>query len=341
MTKAAPKWASRGAMAATALALVLLVGSLLPYLRSSSEAVRLRNALLFDRATEADFNWTPEQVPASFAVDTQVPAGPLGNATRALMLPADASDWDKSLRIATHLVKHAGEGGAARADLVGTYNTILGGGGYCADFTSTFVAMAATAGIFAREWAFSFDGYGGHGHVLIEIWDRTSRQWRMLDVFNNFFATDAQGRPLTALEFRAAIAAGRRDVPIHRIGPARDGFRYQNALFDYYRKGADQWYLWWGNAVYRYDDSTASRWLSPVSRSAEQLAAIAEGVHPRIRAFPTPSNAGLRDEAVHLKWRLLGTAVAGTLLLLLLLIQAIAHRRAKRRSGRTVTASGS
>lgn len=322
--------ASNAAIAATLLALLLLAGSLLPHLRPSSEAVRLRNALLFDAAQPGDFSWTPEQAPASFAQDRVVPPTPLAEATTALLVVPDESDWDKSLRIARHLVRHAAQGGAAKTDLLGTYQTILKGGGYCADYTTTFIAMARSAGIFAREWAFSFDGYGGHGHALIEVWDRASRQWRMLDVFNNFYATDtASGRPLAALEFREHVASGRGEVTIQRIGPGRDGFNSRDALYTYYRDGADQWYLWWGNAVYDYDASLASRLLGRVSRSAEQLGAIAQGVHPRIRALPSDSNAVLRARAQRLQWRLLATGAAGTLLALLLLVQLVLRWRSR------------
>lgn len=324
--------AGNGAIAATLLALLLLFASLVPHLRPSSEAVRLRNALLFDAAQPGDFTWTPEQAPPSFAQDRTVPRTLLADATAELMVTPDESDWDKSLRIARHLIEHARYGNAAKSDLEGTYQIILKGGGYCADFTTTFIAMARTAGIFAREWAFSFDGYGGRGHALIEVWDRGTRQWRMLDVFNNFYATDtASGRPLAALEFREHVISDRAAVTIQRIGPGRDGFKSHDALYAYYRDGVDQWYLWWGNAVYAYDASLASQVMGRLSRSAEQLGAIVQGVHPRIRALPTATNAALRESAEQLHWRLLTTGTVGALLVVLLVTQLLLRWRTRSR----------
>lgn len=326
--------ASNAAIAMTLLLLLLLCASLLPHLRASTEAVRLRNALLFEPSGPADFNWTPDTVPDSFAIDRAVPRTTLSDVTAKLLTAPQEPDWDKSLRIAQHLILQARQGGAARNDLEGTYQTIMQGGGYCADYTTVFIAMARSAGIFAREWAFSFDGYGGHGHALIEIYDRASKQWRMLDVFNNFYVTEtASGRPLSALEFREHVRSGqdRNQVTIHRIGLGRDGFRSIDELYRYYLDGADQWYLWWGNAVYAYDASLASRTFGHVSRSLEQLAAVALGVHPTIRALPTESNQGLRQAARRLHWRLLATGALGVLLAGLLVLQLVLRWRGRSR----------
>lgn len=322
-----PRLTSLPAIAATLLALLTLCATLLPHVRPSSEAVRLRNALLFDRAGPADFAWTPAQRPASFPTDSAPLPAMLATETAALLATPGQSDWDKSLRIASHLIVHARNGGAAQSDLAGTYQTILAGGGYCADFTTVFIAMARQAGVFAREWAFSFDGYGGHGHALVEVWDNNSQRWRMLDVFHNFYAVDHVTRqPLSALAFRAHIAGDGSAVDIVRIGAGRDGFRSNAALYQYYRGGVDQWYLWWGNAVYRYDASPATRLLGHLSRSGEQLLAIALGDHPRIRALPTSTNGPLREAAFRLQWRLTATLVAGVLLAVLLAWQLLARR---------------
>jgi hypothetical protein len=328
-----PRWSSNAAIVAALLALVALCASLLPHLRPSSEAVRLRNALLFQSSAPGDFDWTPEQVPPSFAVDRALPASSTLVALGASLRQGAASDWEAALRIGGHLVSRALNGGAAQSDLEGTFRIIQQGGGYCADYTTVFIAMARAAGLFAREWAFSFDGYGGHGHALVEVWDAPSRQWRMLDVFNNFYVTDrASGRPLSALEFRRHVQDGSGEVAIHRIAPGRSGFRDNAAMYAYYRAGADQWYLWWGNAVYAYDGSLATRAFGSASRSLEQLAAVALGVHPTIRPVPSASNTGMRDAMQRLHWRLIGTGIAGTALAVLLAMQALSRWRHWRRS---------
>ncbi|MEO7854926.1 MAG: transglutaminase-like domain-containing protein, partial [Rubrivivax sp.] len=275
--------ASPAALFVAVLCLLLLVVSLKPYLRASTELVRLRNALVFEAGATDGFNWTPDQLPKGYATDSRVAPGLFDQVLASLPAKMSASDWDRALLIATHLVRHAKYRNAAQSDLAGTYRKILAGSGYCADYTTVFIAIARSAGVFAREWAFSFDAYGGYGHALVEVFDRQSGQWRMLDVFNNFYVEDtATGRPMFALSFREHLAAGTGAPKIHRIGEGRFGFADENELFTYYRRGADQWYLWWGNAVYDYDASVATR-LGEVSRAAEQLAAIA--LVPRRMSF--------------------------------------------------------
>ena len=51
--------------------------------------------------------------------------------------------------------------------------------------------LAGAAGLTAREWGFSFDGFGGHGHALVEVYDRGLSKWVFLDVYNNIQALDA------------------------------------------------------------------------------------------------------------------------------------------------------
>src|SRR5690606_30495889 len=92
-----------------------------------------------------------------------------------LVIPDD--DWQTALNIGRHLLSgvatHGGSGGAVQAGLSETYRRITEKGeGYCGDFVDSFTALATTAGLFTRAWAFSFDGFGGHGHVLNEVWDR-------------------------------------------------------------------------------------------------------------------------------------------------------------------------
>ena len=317
-----PWMTSTRAIALVLAALLALLAWLALQARPSTEAVRLRNALLFQVGTPADFDWRPEQRPASFATDTAVPDQPFAEPVRGLALATQPDDWSRALQIANHLIRHARQGGAARSDLAGTYQQILAGSGYCADYTTTFIAMARSAGMFAREWAFSFDGFGGHGHALIEIWDRQHQAWRMLDVFNNWVPLDtASNAPMSVAEFRRRLGVAPETVRVERIGPGRFGFRNEAALWDYYRAGADQWYLWWGNAVYAYDASPATRWLGSLSRAAEQLGAVALGVHPKVMAVPSATNASLRERMQGLKHKLFAAFGLGAVLSLVLFSQ--------------------
>jgi hypothetical protein len=67
----------------------------------------------------------------------------------------------------------------------------------CASFTG----LAIAAGIPVRAWAFSFDGFGGHGHVWVEIWNRQLERWQLLDVFNNYYFVGIEASPVGARVF--------------------------------------------------------------------------------------------------------------------------------------------
>lgn len=317
-----PKFSSAPAILITLLALLALLAVVVQQARPSTEAVRLRNALLWDQVQPADFSWTPDAVPAGYAVDAAGGHALFDGVARQLRLADAATDWERSLRIARHLLDNPRFGGPAMDDLAGTYRQILAGNGYCADYTTTFIGIARSAGIFAREWAFSFDGFGGHGHAFTEVFDRDARRWRFLDSFNNFYVVDkASGEPLSAMEFRDRLRNNDDRITIVKAGPGRLGMRDAASVLRYYREGADQWYLWWGNAVVRYDESLVVRTLGRLSRSLEQLGAMAMGVHPRIHAIATDSNASMRQRMVALGWQMLAALVAGCALALLLLVQ--------------------
>jgi hypothetical protein len=154
-----------------------------------------------------------------------------------------------------------------------------------------FEALALAAGLKVRTWAFSFEGFGGKGHIFNEVWDAAAGGWLMLDVFNNVYFVDAQGRPMSGLALRDALQAGAQPPRMVPIQPSvRPNFRTDDAAQAYFRRGLGEWYMWWGNAVYTYDRALLVRALGPVSRSLEQLGAIAQGVHPRIRILDAPEN---------------------------------------------------
>jgi Transglutaminase-like superfamily len=319
------------AIAAVVLALLLLLVSTARLARPSSEAVRLRNALLFDETQAGDLDWTPAQVPSSFATDAGSPDRQFANVVQSLGLAGLPDDRARVVRISQHLLEKANWGHAALADLAGTYAAIRNGRGYCSDFTTVFIAIAHSAGIFAREWAFSFDGFGGYGHALVEYFDRDTGQWAMLDVFNNWMPLDAvTGQTMPVSTFRQRLLTGRQDVRVLRLGPARFGFRDEADLWRYYQRGADQWYLWWGNAVFAYDSAPPSRMFGGISRSLEQLGAVAWGTHPRIRPVPTPTNAAMRKDMHELKLRLLLSAAIGTALVAMLSWQLWCWQRSRR-----------
>lgn len=287
-------------------AFVVMAGSLVPYLAASSDMVKLRNALLVD-PQPADSAWTPATLPAGYLVGGTGRVDPkFAELVQRFDLRVDGDDWATALRIGQQL-RQPGRvpGNPIQSDLAETYRRITENAeGYCADFADVFTALAQAAGIFSRSWAFSFDGFGGHGHVFNEIWDRRSERWIMLDVFNNFYFADAAGRPLSALEARQVLLAGSapRMIPVAPASPP--GYRYPEKAIDYYRRGLPEWYMWWGNNVFEYDGAPPIQLASRVSRSVEQLVAVGIGLHPHIRIVRSESNVLQRAQLERLRWRL-------------------------------------
>ncbi|HRO58327.1 MAG TPA: transglutaminase domain-containing protein [Burkholderiaceae bacterium] len=322
----------------SALLSVLLVASLAPYLTSSTELVRLRNSLLYQPIT-ADAQWTPAQPPDDYLVERSAPTSMFERiATREKFLVPE-NDWETALRIGRHLVHKAdatGRSGPIQQDLEQTYRRITeAGDGYCGDYVDVFTGLATTVGIFTRSWAFSFDGFGGHGHIFNEIWDRQAGAWRMIDVFNNYYVVDAEERPLSALEFREQLLRG-EEIRWRAVdGSARPGFVFPEKALDYYSRGAPEWYLWWGNNVFDYDGNEIVGLASGAGRSVAQLAAIAAGVHPTIRVIHMQENEARRVELVRLRYHLIAASALLALLFAVMLFSLLRMRSA-RRAGRAV-----
>lgn len=298
----------------SAILAMLLAVSLAPYLTSSTELVRLRNSLLYE-PIPADAAWTPAHPPEGYLVESSAPTSFFSEAVAASDLAVQGDDWETALRIGRHLlqgvVAHRGNGGPIQRGLQETYDRITGRGeGYCGDYVDNFIALATTAGIFSRAWAFSFDGFGGHGHIFNEIWDRQTRAWRLIDVFNNYYVVDDTGRPMSALEFRDLLLRGEA-IAWRPVEPAaRPGFKYEEKAAEYYRRGVNEWYLWWGNNVFQYDGNDTVEAFSTASRALGQLSAVAVGVHPPIRVLSSPENRVMQDKLERTRWHFLAVLIA-------------------------------
>lgn len=256
-----------------------------------TRAVRVRNALLARQGTVADFGWGPANAPRTFHQEKLPAPLTFADAVARLELGSCASDWHRALRIAEHLACYAQDRGPIQADLVTTYVRIRDGYGYCADFVKVFLGLAHAAGLCSRQWAFSFDGFGGHGHTIVEIFDRARGKWLFLDVYNNVHACDAAtAAPMGALEFRDALLGGSRAIRIEPNGSGRLGFPLEHKLLAYYRRGLQEWYLICGNAVFSYEAHPLVRWTSRFSGSMGQAVATVLRVHPAIQVLATHEN---------------------------------------------------
>gem|GEM_PF-43298 len=290
-----------------ALALVLLWASLAVYGLASTDLVRIRNALHFAALDPAEFEWTPNNLPADFLLDRLPPSAEFTALAQRLRVGAD-DDWTYALAISRHLLASAAklQGSPVMADLAVTYRLITEQGkGYCADFVRVFQAIAVAGELPMRSWAFSFDGYGGHGHIVVEIWNRQLRRWQLLDVFNNVFFVDDAGQVLSAAGLRRQM---RTVPPLSRplVVGARPGFIHKDKLLDYYKRGLDQWYLWWGNNPFTLDHFQQGPSLL---RPLQQAHALVAGAFPAPRALAEPGNAELRSTMTRLRWHLLAVAL--------------------------------
>jgi len=309
---------SPGIVANVAL-LAVLAGWLARRATPATEAVRLRNAFLVEPGSAADFDWPPDRPPRGYLREKRAPDPKFVAIVDELAVNAVSDDWTRALRLASHLVRNAKDKGPIRADLHTTYRLIGEGYGYCADFVRVFIALAHAARLGVRQWGFTFDGFGGHGHTIVEVYDRQRRKWLMLDVYNNFHAVDsATAEPLGALEYRAALLGERGPATMHPNGPGRPGFVHAEKAVDYYRRGIDQWYLVWGNAVYTYHEQPLVRVAGRLSRAFADFAANTLGVLPRMRVYATDRNADPIRRIGELRRKLtFAAALAGALAVVL------------------------
>jgi hypothetical protein len=290
---------------ASLLVAVLAMLSLGPYLTESTNVVKLRNALLLRDGVNTDFDWTPANVPADFKLK-QGPIDPFFVEVADRLGLADLpGDWERTVAISSHLLRSrvkAG-GGAIRSDLRRTYERItLQGDGYCGDFVRVFTAIATAGGMQVRNWAFSFDGFGGHGHIWPEVWNRQLQRWQLVGVFNNYYFFEEPGVPLSALAFREALLANSNTLKLAPIDPSsRVGWVHEEKAWAYYRRGLAQWYMWWGSDVFTYDAAPLVRLFSGRSRPMEQFAGIVQDVSPRLQVLLTPDNKQHLDALERLK----------------------------------------
>ncbi|MCL4695866.1 MAG: glycosyltransferase [Burkholderiaceae bacterium] len=334
--------ASRPPLWLVGVGLILLSVVLLwPNLHSGTEQVRLRNALqLGPDWSEAD-DWKPPQRPAGFLVETVRADVRLAQVVERLNLTEMPDDWTRAQAIGRHLLMGppSAAGGGIQADLWETHERIVRRGeGYCGDFVRVFIALANTAGLEVRPWAFSFDGFGGHGHIWVELWDRQQQRWQLIDVFNNYyFARGSSGDPLAALELRRALLASPglgevHHVALKRLVPeARVGYEIESKAWEYYQRGVDQWYLPFGNNVISIDALPAVKVFSGWSRVGEGIGTLVLGHAPSIRILSTERNAGMRTELRAVRMRVTAAAVSGALgALVLFLAPWLTPRRIRR-----------
>jgi hypothetical protein len=263
----------------------------------SSRALRLRNAVLLRRGQPVDFQWTPAAIPPDFRVERAATPPVITEALRAAGVPAIGGDWPKARALVEMLLRNWQRDHPIQSDLATTYLGIEKGLGYCSDYVRVFIGAANGLGIFCRQWAFSFDGFGGHGHTFVEIFDRERGAWVFLDVHNNVYAVLAGSEvPLSGLELRQALLTAPAPFEFRRAAPGRLGFPDFTKLAGYFQRGAAQWYLWWGNDVISREQSWYLKAIAVLSRDLAHRFSSVLGRLPPIVALATKENdRAIRD----------------------------------------------
>ncbi|MBM4197597.1 MAG: hypothetical protein FJ197_10985 [Gammaproteobacteria bacterium] len=295
-----------------------------------TEVTRYRNAFLAERATAADWEWPGDRPPASFHVSAEQVPPPL-LAWLAANTPQDApSDWALARALASRLHGYTRDGGAIADDVVTSLRLMQAKQtGYCADYVRVFEALAQGAGLTTRQWAFAFDGYGGWGHTVNEVWDRRERRWTMVDVFGGFVPTNRAGQPLSALEFRRLLLESPGSIVFDRLHPVRFGFRDDAAALDYYLRGRHEWYLWNGNHALQYDNDTWVQAAGRFGRAPEQVVAMLRGTIAELQILPDPESEAAFAALERTRWRLVAAFAAEVVLGIGLLWCLIAGRRCR------------
>jgi hypothetical protein len=316
-----------------AVAVAILLVPVWTHLVPATELTRLRNAALYDRQS-LDARWTPAAVPEDFRVE---PGPPLAAFERIVQEHGlrGADDWDTATRIAGHLLAASdrGEEGPIQRDLVATYQRIReAGDGYCGDYARVFAGLANAAGLFVRSWAFSFDGFGGHGHVFSEVWDRSASRWRAIDVFNNYVFPDDDGVPMSAEDVHRLLQS-REQLPLAPIDAnRRPGYRDPARARAFFEAGADQWYMWWGNDVARYDRSPSLATVRGVSYHASEALGVLSGEHARLRVLASERNVDARVALESIQQQLHASAIGVLGVSAVALVALVGGRGARRAS---------
>lgn len=318
-------------------ALVLTAMMLLPVIllvsnfHSGTELVRLRNAMVFNVISAQQSQWPGDQFPDSFKQEQ----APLPAAIARVIITPDATANPLALMLEQAAVLNLDQrrrGGAIQADVSTTLAQIQQQQGYCADYTEIINVFGHALAIPVREWALAFDGFGGHGHAINEIWDQQAQRWIMLDVFNGFYPVNQQQQPMSVLEFKQQLIADRSQIQLVRLSAKTFGFKDDAMALDYYYKGRHQFYLWWANNNISYDEHSLIKLAGSVSPHLEQMVAIISGQFPQLMAIAEPDNLHLINNMQRLKfmlWVLFYYELILALLLLAMLITLFTRRSRK------------
>lgn len=317
--------------------LLLIAMMILPLLlliakfHSGTELVRLRNAMVFNVISIEQSQWPGDNYPTNFRQES----APLPAAISKVIITPQANAQPLATMLQQAAVLNLDQrrlGGAIQADISTTLAQIQQQRGYCADYTEVINVFGHALNIPVREWALAFDGFGGHGHAINEIWDQHTQRWLMLDVFNGFYPVDQQQQPMSVLEFKQQLIVDRTQINLIRLSDKAFGFKDDAQALDYYYNGRHQFYLWWANDNISYDRQPLIKLAATLSPHLEQMVAILIGQFPQLMAIAEPDNLHMINTMQRLKimlWFLFFYQVLLFIMLLAMLITLIIRRRSR------------
>lgn len=312
--------------------LFAILWALVELMTPAIELTRFRNSLLANTGEPEDFEWVPGDAPAGYKLETLPPPTILADVGREIRSPNPLAVPLMS-ELVTHLRSQPKRRGPIKSTTIDAYRQIIESGrGYCADYTQVFNGLAHAVELPVREWGMSFDRFSGDGHAFSEVYDENARQWVFVDPMKGFYVRDRLSRkPLSVLELRdrLTIDGGFESVDIVPIGETFL-FDSNREAFEFYQDGAAQFYLWFGNNVFTYDRHPVVRFLGPLSRPMEQLAAITLRIHPEIRIVPTDTNSSEIAALLRLRYQVLGLTLAAFLIGITVCVQVAYWYRAFR-----------
>ena len=289
------------------------------------ENVHVRNSFIAEVGSPADFDWIPGQPASGFLQETGNAPTVIVKAVRATIRSNSLSNFKKILILARHLEQGPGTGEGIMSNTVDTYQQILTTKrGFCSDYSQVMIGLGYAAMVPVREWGMSFDSFSGNGHAFNEVYDTILGKWVFFDSYDSFYVVDKlTNEPLSVLEFRSRLLHGQdeNNLRIIPILPQRFSFKSNKHALDYYRKGADEMFLYYGNNVFSYDNEPFVKWLGKYSRALETVAAIILGVQPKIKIIASASNLESIEELFSLRNRVLigiGFLLLGGLLVMYL-----------------------
>lgn len=291
------------------------------YAVSDENFTRIRNSFLIEAAPIEDFLAKPSAMSPTFLQENMSAPRYLVDALNQIGVKRNHNSEDAlnlALKISAHLIENKSRGKPIQSNVADAYRLIRDEGrGYCADYSQVFTAMALAANVPVREWGLGFEGFGG-GHAFNEVFSEELNKWVMIDSFHSLYVKDAvTGAPLSTTEFQQRLLkADRASIVFQTIVADRFYFKTKDKAYEYYERGANFFYLFWGNNVFSYDESWPVKVVGPFSRSAEVLSAILFGYHPKLKTIVTPENETFIDKLEQIN----ATLIAAFVLCLILTV---------------------